>query len=143
MGKALHDLVQSHLGFWLIRLVTNAVFGVCVLTTMYWLVSKMSPGAKQFWLGVMSDSGQPSWSRVASSIIVLFGCIWTTFLVYVNHVMPDVSGLALLIGVPYGLNVIGKSATMIANRKGVETSTTTVLGDVTGMNSGTVTAPKQ
>jgi hypothetical protein len=58
-----------------------------------------------FLKGVLSDGDYPSASRVMSLIIVLFGCVWISYLVKVNHAIPDVTGVALLIGVPYGLNV--------------------------------------
>ena len=57
-----------------------------------------------FWRGVFSDGGQPSFSRLASGFVVAFSLGWVTHLVWHNHALPDFAGLALFIGTLYGLN---------------------------------------
>jgi len=57
-----------------------------------------------FWRGVFSDGDQPSFSRVASGLIVAFSCGWVSHIVWHNHSLPDFAGLALFIGTLYGLN---------------------------------------
>lgn len=57
-----------------------------------------------FWRGVFSDSGQPSFSRVATGFIVAFSAGWVTHIVWRSHTLPDMSGLCLFIGTLYGLN---------------------------------------
>jgi hypothetical protein len=69
----------------------------------------------EFLKRVLSDGDQPSASRVMSVIIVLFACGWVSYLVKVNHALPAFDGLALLIGTPYGLNVLSKSASTVAS----------------------------
>jgi hypothetical protein len=44
---------------------------------------------KDFVLGVFSDGGAPSFSRVATGVVVGFACGWVTAIVRVTHVLPD------------------------------------------------------
>lgn len=62
---------------------------------------------KQFFVGIFSDNGQPSFSRLATGFIVAFSIGWVTHLVLHNHALPDFAGLALFIGTLYGANVAG------------------------------------
>ncbi len=63
---------------------------------------------QQFWKLVFCESdGSPSFSRVASGLLIVFACGWITSLVLKNHAIPDLAGIALLIGVPYGVNKLG------------------------------------
>lgn len=64
---------------------------------------------KQFFIGVFSDNGSPSFSRIATAVIVAFALGWVTHLVMHNNSLPDFAGLALFIGTLYGANV-GASA---------------------------------
>jgi len=58
-----------------------------------------------FWRSVFSESdGAPSFSRVATAVIVGFSMGWVTALVRMNHQLPDFGGLVLLIGALYGVN---------------------------------------
>lgn len=58
-----------------------------------------------FWRGVFSESdGTPSFSRVATGIMVGFACGWISCLVWRNHSLPELGGLALFITVLYGAN---------------------------------------
>ena len=58
-----------------------------------------------FWRGVFSEAdGTPSFSRVATAVIVAFAVGWVTALVRTNHQLPDFGGLVLLIGALYGVN---------------------------------------
>jgi len=58
-----------------------------------------------FWRSVFSESdGTPSFSRVATAVIVGFSMGWVTALVRLNHQLPDFGGLVLLIGALYGVN---------------------------------------
>jgi hypothetical protein len=58
-----------------------------------------------FWRSVFSESdGTPSFSRVATAVIVGFSMGWVTALVRMNHQLPDFGGLVLLIGALYGVN---------------------------------------
>jgi hypothetical protein len=51
--------------------------------------------------------------------------IWVSFLVYTTHVIPSLSELALLLVAPYGINVVGKTGTMIATSITTANTTTT------------------
>ena len=58
-----------------------------------------------FWRSVFSESdGTPSFSRVATAVIVGFSMGWVTALVRLNHQLPDFGGLVMLVGALYGVN---------------------------------------
>jgi len=63
--------------------------------------------ATNFWRSVFSEpDGTPSFSRVATAVIVGFSVGWVTTLVRLNHQLPDFGGLVLLIGALYGVNKV-------------------------------------
>jgi hypothetical protein len=110
---------------WIARLLTHTASVALVLAFLYWLIGRMSPGAKTFWLGVFSDDGVPSFSRVATGILVIACVVWDSYLCFVNHSLPDFSGQALLIGTPYGLNVSAKAVSKLRNPDGSSSTTVT------------------
>lgn len=62
----------------------------------------------QFLKGVFSEAdGTPSFSRIATAILVGFACGWVTHIVWHKHEMPDLLGLSAFITVLYGVNKIG------------------------------------
>ena len=64
-------------------------------------------GGRPFWRGVFSESdGTPSFSRLATAVVVAFAVGWTTALVKQNHALPDFAGLSCFIGTLYGVNKI-------------------------------------
>lgn len=74
---------------------------------------------RRFWRGCFSEvDGTPSSSRVLSAFLTIMGAAWVTVIViaHVRHpyepILPDLAGLAMFIGVPYGINkgsdMIGK-----------------------------------
>lgn len=67
-----------------------------------------------FWRGVFSDGNQPSFSRVATGLIVAFSCGWVSHIVWHNHSLPDFAGLALFVGTLYGLN---RASTLMENKQ--------------------------
>jgi hypothetical protein len=74
----------------------------------------------EFWKGVFSDNGSPSFSRVATGLIVAFSCGWVTHIVWTSHALPDFAGLALFIGTLYGLN---RMAGLFGNTSATEQQT--------------------
>jgi hypothetical protein len=63
-----------------------------------------------FWRGVFSEpDGTPSFSRVATAVLVAFAMGWVTALVRMNHQLPDFGGLVLLIGALYGVNKVASA----------------------------------
>ena len=66
----------------------------------------------KFCKGVFSEpDGTPSFSRVASFVLVGFSCGWITAVVHFTHAIPDavtLTGLGGLILVPYGTNQLAK-----------------------------------
>jgi hypothetical protein len=60
-----------------------------------------------FWRGVFCEAdGTPSFSRVATGLIVAFALGWVTHLVWHNNALPDFGGLVMFIGALYGVNKI-------------------------------------
>ena len=65
-----------------------------------------------FWRGVFCEvDSTPSFSRVATGLIVAFALGWVTHLVCHNHALPDFGGLVLFIGALYGVNKITTAMT--------------------------------
>lgn len=98
----------------------------------YWMGEKMSPGATAFWKGVLSDNGVASWSRVASSLLLLACVVWDSRYLFMTQMLPnggDLSAQALFISSPYLINTTGKAAMMIAGRPAAPSNGTP--GDVT------------
>lgn len=66
-----------------------------------------SKAASPFWRGVFSESdGTPSFSRIATAVVVAFSVGWVTELVGRLHSLPDFAGLSCFIGTLYGVNKI-------------------------------------
>lgn len=67
-------------------------------------------GASPFWRGVFSESdGTPSFSRIATGVVVAFAVGWVTELVRHTHALPDFAGLSCFIGTLYGVNKISNA----------------------------------
>jgi len=68
----------------------------------------------QFVKQIFSEAdGTASFARVATGILVAFALGWVTHIVWKLSQLPDLSGLAMLIGTLYGLN---KFATAIEKK---------------------------
>jgi hypothetical protein len=64
-----------------------------------------APVAARFWRGVFSESdGSPSFSRIATAVVVAFAVGWTSELVRLNHALPDFGGMTCFVGTLYGVN---------------------------------------
>ncbi len=58
-----------------------------------------------FWRGVFSEpDGTPSFSRIATAVLVSFACGWVTALIRYTHTLPSLLDLGLFITVLYGTN---------------------------------------
>lgn len=60
-----------------------------------------------FWKGVFSDDGQPSFSRISTGFALCFACGWVSAIVIHNHQIPDaltMGGLTAFVGALYGVN---------------------------------------
>ena len=67
---------------------------------------------QSFWRGVFCETdGTPSFSRVATGLIVAFALGWVTHLVWHNNALPDFAGLVMFIGALYGVNKISAAVT--------------------------------
>jgi hypothetical protein len=116
---------MKHLGLWALFVLAKFLVGLLIGGSVYWVVMKMSPGAREFWVGVFSDSGTPSFSRVATGLVVVCACAWISYLVYVNHGPPEVGGIVLLIGTLYGINIAGSTTAKVANSVAASKGATT------------------
>jgi hypothetical protein len=64
-----------------------------------------APTAARFWRGVFSEAdGSPSFSRIATAVVVAFAVGWTSELVRLNHALPDFGGMTCFVGTLYGVN---------------------------------------
>jgi hypothetical protein len=60
---------------------------------------------KPFWKGVFSEAdGTPSFSRVATAVLVVCAVAWVTQIVKATHGLPELGGLSLFITVLYATN---------------------------------------
>lgn len=60
----------------------------------------------EFWKGVFSDNGNPSFSRIGAGFALAFSCGWVTSIVLKTKALPDLTGISLFIGTLYGVNSI-------------------------------------
>ena len=59
----------------------------------------------KFWRGVFSEpDGSPSFSRVATAVLLAFACGWVTAIVVKHYALPDFTSLVMFVGVLYGIN---------------------------------------
>jgi hypothetical protein len=118
-------VIHNQLLGWIVRSLGHSSIAIFWLYVLYFSISHMSDGAKKFLADAHSDNGVASWSRIAGSVILVAEMAWVSFMVYINHAIPDLSGLALLLVSPYGINVVGKTGTMIATSITTANTTTT------------------
>lgn len=58
--------------------------------------------------GVFEESdGSPSFSRCASGILLVCVICWITYHIVITKLWPDMTGPAVLITAPYGMNKLG------------------------------------
>jgi hypothetical protein len=75
-------------------------------------------GLGKFLRGLFSeDNGVPSFSRIASGLIILSVLVWVTFIVIRDWKMPDLSGAAMFLSGSIGaLYSVNKVATAIGGK---------------------------
>jgi len=72
----------------------------------------------EFWQGVFSEPEDgPSFSRIATGILVLASIFWITYVVVKTRAIPDLSGVALFIMALYGANKFTTAITKFAGPK--------------------------
>jgi len=129
-----HGVIYFHL-ILLIRLIMAALF----VALAYWMAEHMSPEAAIFWKAVLSDSGNPSWSRVASSLLLIACVVWDTRFLFTTNALPDggsLSAQALFISSPYLINTSGKAVMMGIAGKQSSPPPPVVAGDTTSVMVG-------
>lgn len=81
-----------------------------------------------FLRGVFSEpDGTPSFSRISSAIVIICAIAWVTFVVVTKFVIPELAGLAALVGSLYGANKIGNA---IGGFMGKRTEQQAKYGDI-------------
>lgn len=101
---------------WLVFFLTKAAVGTCAGYAVYWVLKRLPDGGQKFIEGVFSDGGSPSFSRVATGVL-LCACIWwDTYFLYRNGTMPDFTGQVFFLGTIYGVNVAGSAASKFADK---------------------------
>ena len=64
----------------------------------------------KFFLGIFLDSdGLPSFSRVATAVILVFSFYWVSRIVVLTGQFPDMTGLTGFMAVLYGSNVVASA----------------------------------
>jgi hypothetical protein len=60
--------------------------------------------------------GKGSFTRLATALLILAAIAWVTRLVWINHALPDFSGLIVFISALYGLNKASSLVDKIAGK---------------------------
>ena len=107
MSHAIGD--QSGLLVWLMYFLAKAGIAGFLLAGLYWILSRIPERGKKFIEGVFSDAGTPSFSRVATAVL-LAACIWwDTYFLYKMKALPDFGGQIAFVTLIYGVNVAGST----------------------------------
>jgi len=114
--KVLDGVSQNQLLIWLGYVLVKSAVLAALLAFVYWALEHTSPEFKAFMKGAFSDGGTPSFSRVATGFLVLACVGMDGYLVFRNHVFPDVGGQVLLIGTLYGVNVVSNTAAKFSGK---------------------------
>ena len=111
---------QSGLVVWLVYFLAKASVCAFILAALYWILSRIPERGKKFTEGIFSDAGNPSFSRVATGVLLICCIWWTTYLVYKNKAMPDLGGQIAFISLIYGVNVAGSTVAKFSDAAKVE-----------------------
>jgi hypothetical protein len=103
---------------WLVFFLTKAAAVACLCAAFYRVLKHLPEGGQKFIAGVFSDGGSPSFSRVATGLLLIFCLWWDTYFLYRNGAMPDFTGQVLFLGTIYGVNVAGSAASKFADKRG-------------------------
>lgn len=103
---------------WLVYFLAKASVGACLGIAAYWILKHIPERGLRFIEGVFSDGGNPSFSRVATAVLLCACMWWDTYFLYENKTMPDFTGQVFFIGTLYGVNIAGSAASKFARREG-------------------------
>jgi len=113
---------KSELLTWLVYFLAKSGVAMFLLSLFYLALARIPERGKAFISGVFSDGGNPSFSRVATAV-VLIACIWwDTYFLYKTRTLPDFGGQIAFVSLIYGLNVAGSTASNIFKPKTAEES---------------------
>ncbi len=66
---------------------------------------------------LFSESGEASFSRVASCIALLCSCSWISYIVWRTRALPGLEGIAMFISSFYGLGKAGETVQRVLVKK--------------------------
>lgn len=66
---------------------------------------------------LFSESGEASFSRVASCIALLCSCFWISYIVWRTRALPGLEGIAIFISSFYGLGKAGETVQRVLVKK--------------------------
>jgi hypothetical protein len=66
---------------------------------------------------LFSESGEASFSRISAFVALVFACGWITYLVMLNHILPNLEGLTLFVATLYGLGKANETLQRILGNK--------------------------
>jgi len=105
---------------WLVYFLAKSGVAMFLLSLLYLAFSRMPERGKVFISGVFSDAGNPSFSRVATAVLLLACIWWDTYLIYKNKAIPDFGGQIAFVSLIYGMNVAGATVAKFSDAAKVE-----------------------
>jgi hypothetical protein len=119
---------QSGLLVWLVYFLAKAGIAAFLLAGLYFVISHIPERGKKFIEGMFSDGGSPSFSRVATAVLLACMIWWDTYFLYktlaliaaghqisIKEAMPDFFGQIAFVAMIYGVNVTGSTLAKFSN----------------------------
>jgi|GEM_PF-3144590 len=106
---------QSGLVVWLVYFLAKAGIAAFLLAGLYFVLSHIPERGKKFLEGVFSDGGNPSFSRVATAVLLTACLWWDTYFLYKMKALPDFGGQIAFVTLIYGVNVAGSTVAKFSN----------------------------
>ncbi len=66
---------------------------------------------------LFSESGEASFSRVASAVALFCSCSWVSYIVWRTRALPGLEGIAVFISSFYGLGKAGETVQRVMVKK--------------------------
>ena len=106
---------QSGLLIWLVYFLAKAGIAAFLLAGLYFVLGHIPERGKKFIEGVFSDGGNPSFSRVATAVLLTACLWWDTYFLYKMKALPDFGGQIAFVTLIYGVNVAGSTVAKFSN----------------------------
>jgi hypothetical protein len=72
---------------------------------------------KNFLSHLFSESGEASFSRVGSFLVLIFSLGWLTYIVWKTRAVPGLEGITLFVSSLYGLGKAGQTLQKVLGKK--------------------------